>query len=560
MALPSFERPSRPCSGPRRPSAAAACALALVVTAVDCTFVVSSDSTKQCTFTQDCVARGGAFAQSTCSADGVCVPSVEPVEVKCEDSASCVAAKGPNYVCRKSDQSCVSLLSEECTLVEGNSSLDDVVLLGSILPTTGELADSVGKPLENAVRMAIGEFATIGGLPLLGSGKSRPLVLVGCSDGNAPATAVAAAKHLKELGVQIIVGAYSTESTLAVANEVTIQSKIMLLSPGATGVELASNFNDFGFVWRTAPSDAFHANALSALVTFFEPQIVAALPAPAPLKVATLYRTDDYGRVIKGGFESEVRFNNKTTSDNGTDYVAVPYGDPSNPSGSDPPKYQIASKQVVDAVPHLVTIVGREEATSLLGRIESQWPVAADAPPRPFYLLTDGVTSAALPGEVDNPDLRRRVFGTVLGSDDAEFNSYRFNYLSKYPPPFHPFAANAYDATYMIAYSVVAAGTSALTGQTFVGSFAKLVPQGTNPAVLAGPTGIGDAFGALSGGATINLNGTSGPLDFSTQLGEAFSDVQVYCAVTGALAAPSGLYFDAASRTLKGAINPESCQ
>ncbi|HEU4403693.1 MAG TPA: ABC transporter substrate-binding protein [Polyangiaceae bacterium] len=557
MTLAPPERPARPRVGR---VGRAACLLALAAAAAGaCSQIVTSDSTAQCTSNQECVARGGAFAQSVCGPQGVCVSAGGPDSVTCQDNATCVAAKGQNWVCRRSDQLCVSLTSAECALVDGDAAAEDALYVGSILPTTGALADAVGKPIENAVRMAFDDFATSGGLPVLGTGRSRQVVLIGCSDGNDPATAVLAATHLKGLGVQVIIGSFSTESTLAVANAITIMSDIMLLSPAATGVELTA-LNDFGFVWRTAPSDASHATALSALVAFLEPELLQRLPPPAPpLKVANLYRTDNYGRVIKSGFESEATFNGRGALANGQNYVPVPFGNPGDPGGADPPKYQIASEQVVAARPHLVLIAGREEAADLVRLVEQQWPSGVEAPPRPYYLLTEGITNEALPSVVNNPDLRRRVFGTVLGSNSAEFSAYRLNYLAKYPQPFHPFAANAYDAAYMVAYSAVAAGSDPIVGQDFVNSFAKLTPRDGAPVVLAGPTGIDDAFNAFSGGNTIDFNGTSGPLNFNTQAGEALADLQVYCAVTGRRAAPSGLYFEASSRTLKGAINPEVC-
>lgn len=551
------ERSARP-RGRRAGRTALVCALAVAPLAAGaCSQIVASDSTAQCSNDQECVARGGAFALSVCSPQGVCVASGGPIDVKCETNAACVTAKGQNWVCRKADQTCVSLTSAECALVDGDAAAEDALYVGSILPTTGPKAAD-GKSIENGVRMAVNDFTTSGGLPVLGAGRSRQLVLITCDDGNVPETAVAAASHLKDVGAPIIIGGYSTESTLAVANQVTIAAKIMLLSPAATGVEIAG-LNDLGFVWRTAPSDASHATALSALVAFLEPQITSALPAPAPpLKVANLYRTDNYGRVIKNGFESEATFNGKGALANGSNYVAVPFGNPAEPNGADPPKYQIASEQVVAALPHLVLIEGHDEAAELIRLIETQWP-QGDAPPRPYYLLTDGIASDALPGVVTNGDLRQRVFGTVLGTNSAEFSAYKFNYQSKYSQGFVPFAANAYDAAYMVAYSAVAAGSASLSGQSFVSSFAKLVPSEGSPDVLAGPTGIGDAFTTLSGGGAIDFNGTSGPLDFNTQVGEALADLQVYCAVTGRRAAPSGLYFDAPSRSLKGTINTQIC-
>ena len=86
--------------------------------------------------------------------------------------------------------------------------------------------------------------------------------------------------------------------------------------------------------------------------------------------------------------------------------------------------------------------------------------------------------------------------------------------------------AGAYDATYMIAYSIASIDKGAVTGEAIATNFKNLI---TGAPINVGPTQLNTAYATLTGGGTIDFNGASGPLNFNLATGEAPSDITVWC-------------------------------
>ena len=87
----------------------------------------------------------------------------------------------------------------------------------------------------------------------------------------------------------------------------------------------------------------------------------------------------------------------------------------------------------------------------------------------------------------------------------------------------------AYDAAYSVAYSIASLKGANVTGT----SVAKGMPNLLSGATIdLSPANISAAFQSLVGGQTINVNGTSGPLDFDTKTGEPIADYSVWCVKT----------------------------
>jgi branched-chain amino acid transport system substrate-binding protein len=79
----------------------------------------------------------------------------------------------------------------------------------------------------------------------------------------------------------------------------------------------------------------------------------------------------------------------------------------------------------------------------------------------------------------------------------------------------------------MIAYGIAANGSNPITGVNIAKGLTKLV--GGTEKIDVGPARLGAGVAALSGGGSVDLNGTSGPLDFDPSTGEARSDIAVWC-------------------------------
>src|SRR5258708_4413857 len=82
--------------------------LAAIPIAMACSFVVATDA-HQCNATADCLAKGGAFSDSVCTADHVCIKNA------CTTSAQCPASTADaHWICRHADQHCAQLESQDC--------------------------------------------------------------------------------------------------------------------------------------------------------------------------------------------------------------------------------------------------------------------------------------------------------------------------------------------------------------------------------------------------------------------------------------------------------------
>lgn len=540
---------------------------AIVLAAVpSCSIIVDTNS-DQCETTADC----SAFPGSAC-VDKVCVgPGTggggggtggSPPE--CATNQECVDKNGQYQICRKSDFQCVGLLNAQCTVVDGNYLDDNAFMIGSVLPTTGD-DEATGKSEENGIRLAINDFTTTSnGLPPRpGTSARRPVVLIGCSDdGDAP-TAVTVARHLvDDVGLSAIIGAAYSGITIKMTTEVTIPASVLTISPSATSADITTLADD-DLVWRTSPSDVFQAAGLAAYVEErLEGQIRGDLMLMAgdKVKMAILHKADSYGARLAEALEAQTTLNGQPVVSQADDYKRVDYGDPDNPEVS-PPNYQAAIDAALALKPHVIAIIGTTEAViDVLQPIEAGWD--AGTPYRPRYLFADGGYVDALWGYVGTNDaLRKRISGSVPGTTSSLFNAFRNKYISKYgaagpggPDVFG--AAGAYDATYLLAYAAVANAANPETGPNLVAALKRMV--GPENPIDVGPANISAAFQKLSvADAKIDFTGSSGPLNFDVDTGEAPSDVQIWCLPTDPNGAAdvgtfSSIYLDAASLTLQG--------
>ncbi len=214
------------------------------------------------------VTTGGTSSTGTSSSTGAgtCTGS-------CTKNADC-SGQGPLIVCRACQ--CVNLTTELCTTIyttgaqEEALADDNALYLGSILPTSGFDLD-FGLIVQDAIKLAISDFAQGGGIPLPGGTGTRPIVLVGCSDGPNEDEYQAAAKHLvNDLGVQAIIGHAFSGATIQIATDVTIPAGVLLFSPTASSDDI-STLVDNDLVWRAATPDSFQGTALAS----YYPEVAA---------------------------------------------------------------------------------------------------------------------------------------------------------------------------------------------------------------------------------------------------------------------------------------------
>lgn len=536
----------------------AACALLIT----SCSVVLDTNA-KQCSSTEDCAAFEG-----TLCIDNACVIPAPGTPGECRVHADC-AHRGDDWICRSRDRVCAPLRSPDCQVVSGNYQSDNAVFIGSLLETGGEF-ESTGLPAQNAIQLALQDLDHANkGLPPVPGDEDlnrRPLVLVGCNSGSDP---IAAARHLvEEVRVPAIIGSSFSGVTIQVATEVTIPAQVLLISPSATSAAI-TQLQDDQLVWRTAPSDSIQAVAIQQLVPIVEDDVrtVLALDEQTPIRLAVAHKSDSYGRGLADTVEKLVTFNGTSAAQNQQNYLRVDYGDPAVPATI---ALEQAVEKLLDQAPHIILLFGTTESiTDVLRPVEQRWDTAnPNASHRPRYVFADGGVVDELWTYVGkNDDLRRRILGTIPGTNHSTpgsvFSSFKSRYLSVVKDGTSPDvfgAAGAYDATYLLMFAFAAIGPLEPTGPHLATGLAALVPPGEK--VIPGSSEVNDVFKAIADGASVDYDGASGPLDFDLSTGEARSDIQVWCLPkdeqgTATVAQNSGLYLEATSGTLVGTIGAD---
>jgi branched-chain amino acid transport system substrate-binding protein len=522
-----------------------------------CSVIVDSNS-DQCESSTDCAAFPGTSCQ-----DGVCLAGGAP----CETNQQCIDdAGGQPAICRQSDRRCATLLTADCASVVPSPSVlsdDSTVVFGFMAPlvksSDGQDFSSIGIPIKQGVELALSEIMTdTNGLPpVSGNGPPRPLAMLACHDLNDP---VGTAQHLvNNVGVPAIFGPAFSGVAADVAQQVTIPGGTLAVSASATSPSL-STLDDNGLFWRTVPSDAIQAIPLAELVNTTEARIRDQLDLdPADqIKVAISYKDDAYGFGLYNALTNILRFNGKTPTANGANFVTVKYADPSGGATVDFPG-AVAKMLAID--PHIVIPLGTNESiTGIIANVEKAWDQGGYLP---RYVCPDGGRLDEMLAEVDkDPALRGRVLGTVPGRKTDKYDAFALRFRAAYNDKAPgTYAENAYDSGYLVPYAVVALQDAALSGGNIAKGLVKMV-GGT--AVAAGPGGIAGAFQALKGGAAINYDGASGPLDFDTKVGEAPADIDTWCVVLNsqdkAAFLSTGQYYDAALDEIDGEISDQCCK
>jgi branched-chain amino acid transport system substrate-binding protein len=343
-------------------------------------------------------------------------------------------------------------------------------------------------------------------------------VLVECDDSADPTVAQRSATHLvTDIGVPAILGPDSSGLCTAVINNVTIPSKVMLISPAATSATLTGISQYF---WRTSPSDNIQAVPLRLSVGE-----IATAANLTTIKLAILYKNDSYGSGLFTAVTSSLSINGSPVGDpkNAGNFKPVQYAQ----DGSDLPS---AVAQVVAFQPNIVALFGTNEVVSSgLDTIEQTWPGGTTPPPRPYYLISDGGEVQELLDEITkSAGVRTRVRGTVPGTNNSLFQAFNLKYSGKYGSFPNVFGqAGSYDSIYLLAYAIASLGSGTTVDGTGISNGMTKMVGGT--AIDVGVGQMQTAVNGLMGGSAIDINGASGPLDFDIKAHEAPSDIDVWC-------------------------------
>ena len=218
---------------------------------------------------------------------------------------------------------------------------DGVFKVGTFLPVTGNLA-FLGPPEIAGVKLAIKDIEAAGGIPGFDSIKLEE----GDSGDTSTNTGQQTVKRLLPLGIDILVGAASSGSTLSVLDQV-VNAGVMMISPANTSPALTTA-PDKGLYWRTAPSDVLQGAFVGSMVL-----------QDGYTKVAVMSLQDSYG----DGLNANVT---KAVTEGGGEVVAnVVYDPKATDFAADVAKIKAAG-------PEAIVLIGFDESAQIIQELVKQ--------------------------------------------------------------------------------------------------------------------------------------------------------------------------------------------
>jgi branched-chain amino acid transport system substrate-binding protein len=362
---------------------------------------------------------------------------------------------------------------------------DGVLQLGYIFPETGQLA-FLGPPQIQAAQYARQQINDAGGV----LGQQLPEIVASDEAGD-EAIANQSADRLLASNVDAIIGAAGSGMSLAIIDKVTGAGVVQC--SGSNTAPTFTDYDDGGFYFRTAPSDALQGPVLAE-------QIVA----DGAQNVAVVARADDYGQGLLDATANALEEAGATVA------VRTTY----DPNATN---FDAVVQEVAGANPDAVAVIAFEEGAQIL-----QAMIEQNLTPEQIGLYgADGMRSADLPGLVapGNPGILAGMKGTAPApAEDPGF----LEGLRAFAPDLAEttFAGQVFDCVNIIALAAEVAGTDDPT--VFKDDIVGVTREGTACGSFE------ECKALIDQGQDIDFNGASGPLDFADNGEPGTASIEVY--------------------------------
>ncbi len=515
------------------------------------------------------VADAGDADQSQDTGDGGAADATDASASACDSTQQCIDNFGDSYYCAPWGE-CVDTASPECDdIYYPDNERGDIVILGSIIPTQGVAYQGIGATVDNGVRMAVIQYAA--NAFTLPSGQT--VAYLHCQGGSSQ-TAKAAARHLKDIGVPIVVGPLTSSTFLDVVRDVTeaddngdgvYDNPMGAIAIGATSPAIGNLDSAGKHSFQIISNDRFQTTAMvdrthdlrwrscvqqsgdsectddaSCQAHFGADYTFDSTKPNTPCKdgdpqIAVFYKDDQYGRDFQNLLIT--RYANRYSD------ATVKYYKYANPAdlGFDPTRMGqefanviSSSLQGSDALPtaDLVLFIGTGETSSLAKGYIGAIAQAGIPPSSKRYIFSHGGAADAPNMFSGDQALSADLMGNVEAVAPNIFNGdyykswYQHYSLTFGEPEQTSVAGLAYDAAYMAIFAM--AGVPA--GQPLnAANVTKVIADGrlqnadTGTQIVLDNSTISfehDAREALKNGGDIDMVGVSGNLDFEFANGE----------------------------------------
>jgi hypothetical protein len=479
----------------------------------------------------------------------------------CAITQECIDRFGDSYYCAPSG-TCVDTAHASCDdIYYPNSDRDNIILLGSIIPTQGAAYQGLGTTIKNGVRMAVIEYAS--NAFTLPSGHT--VAHLHCEGGSSQ-TGQEVAQHMKDIGVPIVVGPLTSSTYLDTVREVaavdadndgTFDDPMGAIAIGATSPAIGNLESTGKHSFQIIANDRYQSSAIvdrtqnlrwqscvaragsectddtTCEQTFGPGYVFDSTKPDTPCKdstpqVAVFYKDDQYGRDLQSLLIS--RFTDRYTD------ATVKFYKYADPASLDFDETRIAQEfgNVIgaalsgnDALPtaDIVLFVGTGETASLAKGYISALP-SQQAALSKRYVFSHGGAADAPNMFAGDQGLSEALMGNVEAIAPNIFNQpYYTKWQQRYSITFSAPAQTsvggvAYDGAYMAIFAMAGVPSgSELSGANVT----KVIEEGRlqnadtgTEIVLEENTSFpGDAREALKNGGDIDMVGVSGALDFT---------------------------------------------
>lgn len=368
---------------------------------------------------------------------------------------------------------------------------DDTIVIGSVLPSTGDLA-IFGADMRAAIDLAVQLANDAGGV------NGKQVEVVHRDSQTVEQVGTDAANALINIdGAVGIIGAMSSGVTVAVAQSATIPNGVLLISP-ASSSPVITRLDDDDYVFRTYMSDALQGVALADLAMHLGYR-----------SVATTYVNNAYGEGLTRVFAE--RYQERGGS------VMAQVGHESGQVS-----YVSELSAAADGAPDALVVMAYPESATILLREALEGEYFGD------YLFVDGVHSQSLFDAVDNPGLDGS-YGTQAG---APYSDYREAFERRFASVTgrevdNPTSGTSFDAAATLLLAIEHADSS---DPADIRDSMRAVSG--PPGIKVGTIDLGLALQLIRDGEDIDYVGAEGDQDYDEN-GDVVSAVQIWKVVDG---------------------------
>ncbi|WP_375280942.1 ABC transporter substrate-binding protein [Pseudooctadecabacter sp.] len=389
-----------------------------------------------------------------------------------------------------------TLLATAATLMATSAMAD--VNIGNPMAMTGPIPD-LNAPIAAAVDLAAANVNAQGGMFADG----ETLNIIRADSACDPTAAVdAVTKLINVNSVSAIVGPVCSGATIAQAESVSIPAGVVTLSVSASSPAITNMEDGTDLVFRAAASDAYQGVALAelALANGFD-------------NIAVSYANDDYNAAIAEVFV-------QAYTDLGGTVTANEAHEPNKASY----RSEVATIGATSENLALFSYYGSGGITLMRNALETGAFTN--------FIGADGMLSDELIEQIGAENLMTSTF-TTSASDDStpSFAAWKAIADEAGVPASDPFVANGYDATFMMALAIEAAGSD---DRAAIAESLRAIATAPGEVILPGEWE--KAKEILAAGGDINYEGAAGNQDFDEN-GDVAGNFSKSVIVDGAWAA-----------------------